>query len=262
MNTSRLLGLAVAAALLAAPVAACGDETDRSDDADATSTGSPTATRTGAPLPGTPLSGTPDPARFVTSIDNEWLPYRPGARWVFDSTGDEDTRIVTTVTDRTRVVQGVTCVVVHDVESTPEGEVLEDTYDWYAQDVDGNVWYFGEDTTAYEDGKSTKEGSWEAGVDGAQAGIVMPADPQVGDAYQQEYWEGEAEDHGEVIDASGSHSSVPATYGDLVVTKDTTPLEPDLVEHKYYAAGVGVVREETVEGGSEEVRLVSVSMPG
>lgn len=245
MNSLRAAGLAATAVLLVA----CGEGSGSSDES------------ASSRLPDTPLSGTPDPAEFGPTIDNPWLPYQAGARWVYLSTGEDDTRIVTTVTAQTKVVQGVTCVVVHDVESTLDGKVLEDTYDWYAQDDDGNVWYFGEDTTAYDEGAPTREGSWEAGVDGAQAGIIMPADPRVGDTYQQEYWAGEAEDRGEVLETDGSHESVDPKYGDLVVTADTTPLEPDLVEHKYYARGVGVVREETVEGGDEEVRLVSASVP-
>jgi hypothetical protein len=211
----------------------------------------------GERLPETPMPS-PDPADFVAGIDNPYLPYHPGSTWTYLSVSpDEKTRIVTTVPLRTRVVQGVTCVVVHDVESTLDGEVLENTYDWYAQDSVGNVWYFGEDTTAYEDGKASKEGSWEAGVDGAQAGVIMLADPRPGDRYQQEYYEGEAEDHGEVLAVDARYGPVPAEYGDLIVTADTTPLEPKLLERKYYARGIGVAHEETVEGGREQVRLVS-----
>jgi hypothetical protein len=195
-------------------------------------------------------------------IDNPYLPLRPGSRWVYLSTSpDESTRIVTTVTRKVRVVQGVPCVVVHDVEATLDGRVLEDTYDWYAQDVDGNVWYFGEDTTAYEAGKASKAGSWEAGVDGAQAGVIMLADPRAGDSYQQEYYAGEAEDQGEVLAVDVRVSTVARRYGDLLQTADTTPLEPRLVEHKYYAHGVGVVYEETVRGGQEQVRLVAAHVP-
>ncbi|KQY63900.1 hypothetical protein [Nocardioides sp. Root140] len=252
--------LAGSAVLLVA--AACGTHSDpvSSDDnttrpAPGTSSATPGERRG---LPATPLTRV-DPTAFVTGVDNPFLPLEPGTVWTFRSSSpDEETRIVTTVTDRSRVVQGVRCVVVHDVESTLDGEVLEDTWDWYAQDVDGNVWYFGEDTTAYEDGTSSKEGSWETGVDGAQAGIVMPADPQPGDEYAQEFYAGEAEDRGQVLRVDGRHPQVPATYGALVVTRDTTPLEPKLVERKYYARGVGVVHEETVRGGRESVRLVSV----
>ena len=169
--------------------------------------------------------------------------------------GDE--AITVTVTDETKVVAGVTATVVHDVAKDEKGTVLEDTYDWYAQDTAGNVWYLGEDTTAYDGQLSTKEGSWEAGVDGAEAGLAMPAEPRVGDGYAQEYYEGVAEDRGEIL---ATDATVTIGYGDydqVVRTEDTTPLEPDLVEQKYYAPGVGVVMEKTVAGGDEVVELVA-----
>jgi hypothetical protein len=182
-------------------------------------------------------------------------------RWVYESeTEDGLERIVVEVTDDTRVVMGVETVVVRDTV-TLDGEVIEDTYDWFAQDDDGNVWYFGEDTTAFEDGEESTEGSWEAGVDGAHPGIVMFADPEPGDPYYQEFYEGEAEDMGQVLE-TGKHVSVPAgEFDDVVVTKDWTPLEPDVVENKYYAPGVGVVLEIHVEGGDERVELVEFSSP-
>jgi hypothetical protein len=136
---------------------------------------------------------------------------------------------------------GIETRVVHDVV-TEDGELVEDTYDWYAQDADGNVWYFGEDTTEFEDGKpSTTAGSWEAGVDGAQPGIILPAQPQVGQAYRQEYYAGEAEDNGEVLSVAERVSVESGDFEDVVMTKDTTPLEPDVLEYKWYASGVGVV---------------------
>ena len=142
-----------------------------------------------------------------------------------------------------------------------EGDLTEDTFDWLAQDVDGNVWYFGEDTTAYDEGKPTTEGSWEAGVDGAQAGIVMLADPRPGDRYPQEYYKGEAEDRAEVL-AVDAKVDVPfGSYTDMVKTSDTTPLEPDVEEHKYYAKGVGLVYEENIRGGDDRGRLVSMRTP-
>ena len=134
-----------------------------------------------------------------------------------------------------KIANGITARVVRDTV-TLDGEIIEDTLDWYAQDKDGTVWYLGEDTAEFEDGKiTTREGSFEAGVDGAQAGVIMPASPEVGMAYRQEYYEGEAEDNGEVL-ALGQQASVPAgEYDDLLKTADTTPLEPDVLEHKYYA---------------------------
>ena len=127
---------------------------------------------------------------------------------------------------------------------TVDGEVVEDTRDWYAQDRDGNVWYFGEETAEYEDGKVVStEGSWEAGVDGALPGIVMHAAPEVGDAYRQEFYEGEAEDLAEVV-RDGESATVPAgTFDDVVVIKEWNPLEPESIEEKSFAQGVGMVLE-------------------
>jgi hypothetical protein len=143
-----------------------------------------------------------------------------------------------------------------------DGALIEDTVDWYAQDQQGNVWYFGEDTKEYEHGRAVSDhGSWEAGFKGAQPGIVMEASPQVGDRYRQEYFEGEAEDMAKVI-AVDATATVPAgSYTDVVKTKDFTPLEPKLREHKYYARGVGVVLEVTFRGGSERAELVEHARP-
>jgi hypothetical protein len=147
---------------------------------------------------------------------------------------------------------------------TLDGEIIEDTLDWYAQYADGTVWYLGEDTAELEDGTiTTREGSFEAGVDGAQAGVIMPASPEVGMAYRQEYYEGEAEDNGEVL-ALGEQATVPAgRYDGLLKTADTTPLEPDVLEHKYYARDVGVVLTVDKEtGGREELMSVTQIPPG
>jgi len=201
---------------------------------------------------------TPDPAEFGATIDNPWLPFTPGSRWVYETTSADGKQTDTvTVLPEAKVIAGVTTTVVHDVATDEDGAVLEDTYDWYAQDTAGNVWSFGEDTTAYEDGKPSKEGSWEAGVDGAQAGIVMLAVPRVGDGYRQEYLAGTAEDQARILSVTASVSVPFGDYADVVQTEDTTPLEPELVERTYYARGVGVVREEDVSGGDEVVVLQS-----
>ena len=202
------------------------------------------------------------PTAFVETIDNPYLPLIPGSSWVYEGIEDGETeRIEVVVTDDRRDVMGISAVVVRDTVSE-DGEVIEDTYDWFAQDGDGNVWYLGEDSREYEDGELVgTEGSWEAGVDGAFPGIVMLAEPEVGRAYRQEYFEGEAEDLGEVIQVGVSESVVAGTYNDVVVIREWNPLEPDVVEDKYHAPGVGVVLESVVEGGDGRVELVEY-VPG
>jgi hypothetical protein len=152
---------------------------------------------------------------------------------------------------------GVPVVIVHDQVSI-DGEVQEDTYDYYAQDADGNVWYFGEDTKEYEDGelKST-EGSWEAGVDGALPGIVMPAHPEVGMAYRQEYAKGHAEDMGRIKLLDQSVTVRGMAYDHVLVTEEWSPLEPDVVEEKYYAPGVGEVQAISVQGEQSKEELTA-----
>ncbi|MGH8867399.1 MAG: hypothetical protein ACRDYU_05305 [Actinomycetes bacterium] len=201
-----------------------------------------------------------DPADFTTEIDNRYLPWTPGARYVYRGTSEDGTeRVVVEVTDRTRTVMGVEAVVVRDTV-TVDGELVEDTEDWYAQDAEGNVWYLGEDTTEFENGKAVSHaGAWEAGVDGAEPGIVMPAHPRVGQTYRQEYLEGEAEDAAEMLSLDEKVSGPTGAYDRVVMTKDYTPLEPDVLEHKLYAPGVGLVLEVGVSGGSSRVELVKAT---
>jgi hypothetical protein len=203
-----------------------------------------------------------DPADFVTGIDNPYLPFTIGSRWVYKGETDgQRERIEVVVTPRTRVVMGIGATVVRD-RVFVEGELVEDTFDWYAQDRDGNVWYLGERTQEYEGGKVVSSaGSWEAGVDGALPGIVMAAEPTVGHAYRQEYYAGEAEDMGDVIAVGGSATVAAGTFDDVVTTRDWTPLEPDVIEEKTYAPGVGVVLEAKVAGGDDVVELVAFT-PG
>ena len=166
-----------------------------------------------------------------------------------------------TVTDRSKIIEGVRAVVVHDRVTTEAGELVEDTYDWYAQDREGNVWYLGEDTKAYEGKNVSTEGSWEHGVDGAKAGVAMPGEPWVGLSYYQELYRGHAEDAGEVLDLDASAKVPYGSFENLLKTADTTALEPDLIEHKYYAPGIGMVYDQTVRGGDDEVRLLAFT-PG
>ena len=200
-----------------------------------------------------------DAANFTAStvIDHRYFPLVPGTISIFEGKEDDDTiRIEEHVTSETRRVLGIDTVVVR-VQEWINGELAEDTLDWYAQDNEGNVWYFGEDSKDYEKGKLVgTEGSWEAGVDGAKPGIIMKAEPQVGQAYRQEYWKGEAEDMGEVIRVNDSTSVRYGSFEGVVVIKEWAPLEPDVVEHDYYAPGVGPILEVVVKGGSERIELV------
>jgi outer membrane murein-binding lipoprotein Lpp len=189
-----------------------------------------------------------DPAEFTTKIDNEYLPMKPGTTFVYEGGAEHDEM---SVTHDTKKVMGVECVVVDD-RAWEDGKLIERTYDWFAQDNKGNVWYFGEDTKEYKNGKVTStHGSWEAGVDGAKPGIIMQAHPKVGQVYRQEYYKGEAED---IAKVQSLNESVKVTYGSfdhVLETKEWTPLEPSYDEHKYYARGVGQV----YGGGSELVAV-------
>jgi hypothetical protein len=178
-------------------------------------------------------------------------------RWVYESQTEEGLeRIVVEVTTDTRQVMGVDCVVVRDTASL-DGSVIEDTFDWFAQADDGAVWYFGEDTKDYENGEVVStEGAWEAGVDGAQPGIVMPAEPRVGDRYRQEFYPGEAEDMAEILSLTEQIEVPVGAYDQVVMTKDFTPLEPDVLEQKYYARGVGMILAVQIRGGTGAEELV------
>jgi hypothetical protein len=206
-----------------------------------------------------------NPADFTTRIDNPYWPMRPGSRWVYRETDTEGTRqrVEVTVTRKTKkIANGIEARVVHDVV-TEDGEPVEVTDDWYAQDSKGNVWYMGEHTTEYENGKpKSTAGSFEAGVDGAQAGIILPAEPKAGLTYRQEYYAGEAEDTGEIV-SLGEQAEVPAGhYTDALMTKDLNPLEPKILEFKFYAPNVGPVLAVSVSGGSDREELVSYSRGG
>ncbi len=203
-----------------------------------------------------------DPARFTTQIDNSWWPMKPGSRWVYretDTTFSEQ-KVVVEVTDQTKkIANGVEARVVRDTV-TEDGEPVEVTDDWYAQDSEGNVWYLGEDTAEYANGKVTSQaGSFEAGVDGAQAGIAMPADPQPGTGYRQEYYVNEAEDEAAVITRGEEQVQVPAGFfdSDVVMTRDLVPTEPKVQELKFYAPGVGPVLSVHTDGDGGRAELVS-----
>jgi hypothetical protein len=204
-----------------------------------------------------------DPADFTTEIDNSYWPMPAGASWVYRETNEDggEQRVEVTVTDETRKVMGIEARVVHDVV-TEDGAVVEDTFDWYAQDADGNVWYLGEETEEYEDGEVvTTAGSWEAGVDGAQPGVIVPASPEPGLTYRQEYYAGEAEDAAAVLSLD-ERAQVPAgSFEGLLLTKDYTPLDPEILEYKLYAPGIGPVLVLAVSGGSGREQLLEYRLP-
>jgi hypothetical protein len=205
-----------------------------------------------------------DPSTYVDVIDNPYFPLAVGSTWRYEGTDDEGAAEVVeiTVLDETRPVMGVTTHVVRD-RVTVDSEVVEDTFDWYAQDADGNVWYFGEEVKDYEDGQVVSTaGSWEAGIDGALPGIVMPASPHPGQTLRQEYYEGEAEDMFDLLALDASIDTPAGTFSDALLTRDWTPLEPGIAEEKLYVAGIGKVAERKVEGGSGGVALVSYHLGG
>lgn len=201
-----------------------------------------------------------DPADFAETIDNPYMPLTVGASRVYLS-DDGSERVEVMVTDQTKEILGVTCIEVRDVVYVDE-ELVEDTRDWFAQDREDNVWYFGEDTKEYEAGTViSTEGSWEAGVDGAKPGIVMLGDPEVGASYRQEFYEDEAEDMAQVLTLDATVAISGSTYEHCLQTQEWTPLAPGVVEHKFYAPGVGLVVEETVEGGQGRSELAEITEP-
>ncbi|HET6284512.1 MAG TPA: hypothetical protein VFH73_26385 [Polyangia bacterium] len=193
------------------------------------------------------------PSDFSTTIDNKYLTYLPGRVMTFTRT---DGNIVEQhVMTETKMIMGVKTVVVHDFLKTPAGQLLEDTYDYYAQDKAGNVWYFGEDTKAYSGTIVSTKGAWLSGANCAMPGIVMLANPQVGASYRQEYLAGEAEDEAEVVSLNETVTVPYGTLGGCIETREQTALAPGDVENKYYCAGIGIVRSKdvgTIDKGSLE----------
>lgn len=184
-----------------------------------------------------------------------------GATWTYTEVDAEGTvqDVVVEVTPDTRAIQGITATVVHD-QVTQGGELVEDTFDWYAQDEQGNLWYLGEDTKEYEGGELVSTaGSWEHGVDGAFAGIVLPANPAPGMTYRQEYYAGEAEDNAVILSVTERVAVAFGEFENVVMTKDTTPLEPDILEYKFYAPGVGLVQVIGVSPAYSREELIEVA---
>jgi hypothetical protein len=195
-----------------------------------------------------------------SAIDNTYLPLIPGTTLTYEAETDDGVETtITEVLTTTRVVDGVECVVFHD-QVFLDGLIIEDTSDWFAQDDEGNVWYMGEEVINYEyddegNVSTNNDGAWEAGVDDALPGIVMWADPEAGRSYYQEYYEDEAEDLGLVVAVGvGVELKNGDTYEDCLQVLDWNPLDPAVLEYKYFAPGVGLVKEEVV-GGDQTVEL-------
>ncbi len=201
-----------------------------------------------------------DPAKFSTQIDNPYFPLVPGDRYVYRETdGQTRQRVVLSVSNKTTLIaNGITARIVHD-RVTERGKVVEDTFDWYAQDSDGNVWYLGEDTVECSKGQiKNHSGSFEAGVDGAQPGVIMAANPVPGLEYRQEYYAGEAEDRAQVLSLS-EQTQVPfGHFTGVLLTKDLVPLEPRVSEYKLYAPGLGLVLAVKTSGGAGREELLRI----
>ena len=267
-HRSYLSIVSIGAAFIAAgALAACGDDEPAAHPATNVGTapagGEPPGTAIAVIDPGDGGDYSPelDPAEFVDVIDNAYLPMPVGAHWRYEGESDGEIETIDiTVTSERKTILGISAVVVRDTV-TIGGELVEDTYDWFAQDADGNVWYLGEDSKEYTDGSVVStEGSWQAGVDGALPGIVMPGSPDTGDVYRQEFYLGEAEDMMEILEIGGTLTVGAGTFDDVVTTRDWTPLEPETIEEKAYAAGVGKIREAKTAGGEGFAELVDYTL--
>jgi hypothetical protein len=207
--------------------------------------------------PGWPA--TLQPSDFVARVDNPWFPLQPGSEYRYTGLKDRlKTVDVVKVTDRTKPILGVDTTVVHDVVSV-DGRPEEMTDDYYAQDRHGNVWYFGEATKELESHGNTvsTEGSFQAGVNGARAGVLIPGHPKVGLVARQEFLKGQAEDHFKVLDLNARVSVPFVSSHHALRTAEWTPLESGVLDNKYYVRGIGTVREIAVKGPVERLRLVS-----
>jgi len=212
----------------------------------------------GAPTSATkyPCNKSIDPEEFVRRIDNPYYPLRPGTVFYYTGTkaGVAQSDVVTVTYDTKKII-GVTTVVVQD-QAFEDGELIESTIDWYAQDDDGNVWYFGEAVKEYENGVVVStEGSWQAGVNGAKPGIIMEGHPHVGDTYFQECAPDVAQDMAKVISMNKNVKVPYGSFDDVLQTKDTSALDPGIVEDKYYASGVGFIKEVATD---EQLVLVNI----
>lgn len=269
-RTHRLVGSAVSVLLIVVTAAACGRDSEGSENTAApgtdcaldptTSTDGPGATPVIDPGDGGDYRPQLDPADFVDRIDHPYRPILPGTRWVYDGISDGDReRTEVVVTPDRREIMGISAVVVEDTTYVGD-EMVSQSLDAYAQDRDGNVWFLGEDSKDYENGEVVcTAGAWEAGVDGAYPGIVMPAEPTAGDAYRQQYVAGEAEDTARVARLGENRTIGLGDYQHVIVIEEWSPLEPDVHEEKYYAPGVGKIYEVQTAGGEATSELVELT---
>lgn len=212
-------------------------------------------------------SPAPDPSDFVAGVDNPWLPLAEGSRWRYRVVEDGEVvrRTTVRVTGREHEVAGVPVTevreVVREVRRSGRGRLVEETLAWFAQDVDGNVWHLGRETTSYDGRKPSTAGSWQVGVDGAAAGLAMPATPRIGDGFEREAAGGVAEDRARVLAVEGEVTVPAGTFTAVVELEGSSPLEPGVVTRSVYARGEGLLRRAMVSGGTEVVELVARTTP-
>jgi hypothetical protein len=248
-------GAAMAGIVVLLPaLAGCGGSSGDSQSQAASQSGTSTFPQTSEP-------SNLNPANFSTTIDNPYWPMPVGATWHVHVSNPQGESLQETITveDRTkRIADGVTARVVHDVVYD-HGKATEVTDDWYAQDADGNIWYFGEDTASIENGKRDTSGSFEAGRNGADAGVALPAHPVVGMTYREEHYAGHAEDRANVLALNQQVEAPAGHFTGAILIDDTSPIEPTVSEYKLYARGVGPVVAVSVSGESEREDLISYS---
>ena len=207
-----------------------------------------------------PYSPVIDPKNFVSRVDNPYFPLKVGTAFHYrgakDAVAQTDDMVVT---HQVKYVLGVRCTVVRDTVSE-HGKPRERTYDWYAQDTQGNVWYMGEDSLESKSGRFVRASdSWEAGIHSARPGIIMRGHPRPGDVYRQEYYpKGQALDQARVVGTAGPVHAPAGAFSRALVTDEWSPVEPQM-ERKYYVAGVGEIKEQVTAGGHEHFELVAVT---
>jgi hypothetical protein len=268
----HVMALAVVSALAAGVAFASGCGSSGGGGSSSTTAASTTGTSTSAPAAPSasdlaPVHGSYspsiDPASFVDVIDNRYFPLKPGTAFHYKGVAEDGKTPQTddeVVTHQTKQIMGVSCTVIRDTVYQ-RGKLVERTFDWYAQDKYGNVWYMGELAREADHGKLVRASdSWQGGVAGAQPGIIMPGAPHPGDEYRQEYYPGHALDQARVLGSGGSLKVPSGSYGSTLLTEETAPkLDPGVRERKYYVAGVGDIKEQTVSGNQEQIQLVSVT---